>query len=39
LMRSAGAWLAKGLVRGDDDRKAQIAAETTDVMRLGLRPS
>jgi AcrR family transcriptional regulator len=39
LMRSAGAWLAKGLVRGDDDRKAQIAAETTDVMRLGLRLS
>jgi AcrR family transcriptional regulator len=38
LMRSAGAWLAKGLVRGDDQRKAQIAGQITDVMRLGLSP-
>jgi hypothetical protein len=37
LMRSAGAWLAKGLVRGDDQRKARIAAEITDVLRLGLK--
>jgi hypothetical protein len=38
LMRGIGAWLAKGLVRGDEHRKAQIAAETTDLLRLGLRP-
>jgi AcrR family transcriptional regulator len=38
LMRGIGAWLAKGLVRGDDPRKAQIAAQTTDVLRLGLKP-
>jgi AcrR family transcriptional regulator len=38
LLRSAGAWVAKGLVRGDDQRKTQIAAETTDVLRLGLKP-
>jgi AcrR family transcriptional regulator len=38
MMRGAGAWLAKGLVRGDDARKAQIAAETVDVLRLGLNP-
>jgi AcrR family transcriptional regulator len=38
LMRGASAWLAKGLVRGDDDRKAQIAMETSDVLRLGLSP-
>jgi AcrR family transcriptional regulator len=37
LMRGAGAWLAKGLVRGDEARKAQIAAETADVLRLGLK--
>jgi AcrR family transcriptional regulator len=38
LMRGAGAWLAKGLQRGDDEaRKAQIAAETVDVLRLGLK--
>jgi AcrR family transcriptional regulator len=36
LMRGAGSWLAKGLVRGDDQRKAQIAAETADVLRIGL---
>jgi AcrR family transcriptional regulator len=38
LMRGAGAWLAKGLVRGDDARKAQIAAEIADLLRLGLSP-
>ncbi|MEA3175474.1 MAG: hypothetical protein QOF42_2885 [Gammaproteobacteria bacterium] len=38
LMRGASAWLAKGLVRGDDARKAQIATETADVLRLGLNP-
>jgi AcrR family transcriptional regulator len=38
LMRGIGAWLAKGLVRGDEPRKAQIAAETTDLLRLGLNP-
>jgi AcrR family transcriptional regulator len=36
LLRGAGSWLAKGLVRGDDQRKAQIAAETADVLRIGL---
>jgi AcrR family transcriptional regulator len=36
LMRGAGSWLAKGLVRGDDERKAQIAAQTTDLLLLGL---
>jgi hypothetical protein len=36
LMRSAGAWIAKGLVHGDDRRKMQIAAETIDALRLGL---
>lgn len=36
LMRGAGAWLAKGLVRGDDARKSQIAAEIADLLRLGL---
>ena len=38
LMRASSAWLAKGLVRGDDARKAQIAIETSDVLRLGLNP-
>lgn len=38
LMRGIGAWLAKGLVRGDDRRQVQIAVETTDVLRLGLKP-
>jgi hypothetical protein len=37
-MRGASAWLAKGLVRGDDARKAQIAVETSDVLRVGLSP-
>ena len=27
LLRGSGSWLAKGLVLGDDQRKAQIAAE------------
>ena len=36
LLRGAGSWLAKGLVRGDDERKAQIAAEIADVLRIGL---
>jgi AcrR family transcriptional regulator len=36
LLRGAGSWLAKGLVRGDDQRKAQIAAEIADVLRIGL---
>jgi AcrR family transcriptional regulator len=38
FMRGAGSWLAKGLVRGDDERKAQIAAEIVDLLRLGLNP-
>jgi AcrR family transcriptional regulator len=38
FMRGAGSWLAKGLVRGDDQRKAQIAAEIADLLRLGLNP-
>jgi AcrR family transcriptional regulator len=38
FMRGAGSWLAKGLVRGDDRRKAQIAAEIADLLRLGLKP-
>ena len=39
MMRGAGAWLAKGLVRGEDDAsRAHIAAETVDVLRLGLSP-
>jgi AcrR family transcriptional regulator len=38
FMRGAGSWLAKGLVRGDDQRKAQIAAEIGDLLRLGLNP-
>jgi AcrR family transcriptional regulator len=38
LMRGIGAWLAKGLVRGDHHRQSQIAAETTDALRLGLKP-
>jgi AcrR family transcriptional regulator len=38
FMRGAGSWLAKGLVRGDDLRKAQIAAEIADLLRLGLNP-
>ncbi len=38
FMRGAGSWLAKGLVRGDDRRKAQIAAEIADLLRLGLNP-
>jgi AcrR family transcriptional regulator len=38
FMRGAGSWLAKGLVRGDDQRKAQIAAEIADLLRLGLKP-
>jgi AcrR family transcriptional regulator len=38
FMRGAGSWLAKGLVRGDDLRKAQIAAEIADLLRLGLSP-
>ena len=38
FMRGAGSWLAKGLVRGDDERKAQIAAEIADLLRLGLNP-
>jgi AcrR family transcriptional regulator len=37
LMKGAGSWLAKGLVRGDDLRKTQIAAETADVLRVGLK--
>jgi AcrR family transcriptional regulator len=36
LMRGAGSWLAKGLVRGDDQRQAQIATEIADVLRIGL---
>jgi AcrR family transcriptional regulator len=36
FMRGAGNWLAKGLVRGDDQRRAQIAAEIADLLRLGL---
>jgi AcrR family transcriptional regulator len=38
FLRGAGSWLAKGLVRGDDARKAQIAAEIVDLLRLGLNP-
>ncbi|HEX3603440.1 MAG TPA: TetR/AcrR family transcriptional regulator [Steroidobacteraceae bacterium] len=38
FMRGAGSWLAKGLVRGDDQRKSQIAAEIADLLRLGLKP-
>jgi AcrR family transcriptional regulator len=38
FLRGAGSWLAKGLVRGDDQRKAQIAAEIADLLRLGLTP-
>jgi AcrR family transcriptional regulator len=38
FMRGAGSWLAKGLVRGDDQRKAQIAGEIADLLRLGLNP-
>jgi AcrR family transcriptional regulator len=38
FMRGAGSWLAKGLLRGDDQRKAQIAAEIADLLRLGLKP-
>jgi AcrR family transcriptional regulator len=39
MMRAAGAWLAKGLMRGEDDAaRAHIAAETVDVLRLGLKP-
>jgi AcrR family transcriptional regulator len=38
FMRGAGSWLAKGLVRGDDARKVQIAAEIADLLRLGLNP-
>jgi AcrR family transcriptional regulator len=38
FMRGAASWLAKGLVRGDDERKAQIAAEIVDLLRLGLNP-
>jgi AcrR family transcriptional regulator len=38
FLRGAGNWLAKGLVRGDEQRKAQIAAEIADLLRLGLNP-
>jgi AcrR family transcriptional regulator len=38
FLRGAGSWLAKGLVLGDDPRKAQIAAEIADLLRLGLKP-
>jgi AcrR family transcriptional regulator len=38
FMRGAGSWLAKGLVRGDDQRKTQIAAQIVDLLRLGLNP-
>jgi AcrR family transcriptional regulator len=38
FLRGAGSWLAKGLVRGDDQRKSQIAAEIADLPRLGLNP-
>jgi AcrR family transcriptional regulator len=38
FLRGAGSWLAKGLVRGDEQRKAQIAAEIADLPRLGLNP-
>lgn len=38
FMLGAGSWLAKGLVCGDDQRKAQIAAEIADLLRLGLNP-
>jgi AcrR family transcriptional regulator len=38
FLRGAGSWLAKGLMRGDEARKAQIAAEIADLLRLGLNP-
>ncbi len=38
FLRGAGSWLAKGLVLGDDQRKAQIAAEIADLLRVGLKP-
>ena len=38
FMRGAGSWLAKGLVRGDEQRTTQIAAEIGDLLRLGLNP-
>ena len=38
FMRGAGSWLAKGLIRADDQRKAKIAAEIADLLRLGLNP-
>lgn len=38
IMPGEGAWLAKGLVQGDMARKAQIAAEAVNVLRLGLKP-
>jgi AcrR family transcriptional regulator len=38
FMRGAGSWLAKGLIRADDRRKAKIAAEIADLLRLGLNP-
>ena len=38
FLRGAGSWLAKGLVRSDDQRKAQIAAEIADLLRVGLKP-
>jgi AcrR family transcriptional regulator len=38
FLRGAGSWLAKGLVRGDDVRKAQIAAEIADLLLRGLKP-
>ena len=38
FLRGAGSWLAKGLVRGDDQRKAQIAAQIAELLRVGLKP-
>jgi AcrR family transcriptional regulator len=38
FMRGAGSWLAKGLIHADDQRKAKIAAEIADLLRLGLNP-
>ena len=38
FLRGAGSWLAKGLLRGDDERKAEIAAEIADLLRRGLNP-
>ncbi len=38
FLRGAGSWLAKGLVRGDDQRRAQIAAQIAELLRVGLRP-